>query len=330
MRGLRSLSLCSTLVLAACATSHYTPPVTVAPIAPDPSAPAQIAGKPAVPPAKPGQSLKSGKGYYKDDGPIADVPFDLDSLEEPTPRLEVLNRFANKPYTVLGQTFTPMTDIKPFTQRGVASWYGRKFHGQRTSSGEPYDMFQLTAAHPTLPIPSYARVTNLQSGKSVVVRVNDRGPFLKDRVMDLSYAAAYRLGYHAIGSAAVQVDLLMADGRETPAPVLLASADPLMKVLKQDIAQDQAPPPAIPAAITSAIGPDTVWLQLGAFSTQAAADTFKARVQSDLDWLNAPVSVVQGDKVWRVRLGPYDNRDSAKGIITQIAARSGLKPVIVR
>ena len=138
---------------------------------------------------------KRGGGYYKDDGPGDDIPDNLDDIPDAEPRLEPLHRFANRPYVVLGKSYTPDTSLRPLRQRGIGSWYGKKFHGQKTSIGEPYDMFAMTAAHPTLAIPSYVRVTNVASGKSVVVRVTDRGPFHADRIIDLSYAAAHRLGY---------------------------------------------------------------------------------------------------------------------------------------
>lgn len=112
---------------------------------------------------------------------------------------------------MLGKSYTPETTLKPYKQHGIASWYGKKFHGQKTSIGEPYDMFAMTAAHPTLAIPSYARVTNVATGQSVVVRVTDRGPFHADRIMDLSYAAAYRLGYVNNGSMLVEVEAILPD-----------------------------------------------------------------------------------------------------------------------
>ena len=114
----------------------------------------------------------------------------------PTPRAEPLHRYANRPYTVFGKGYRRLLRVQPFRQRGLASWYGKRFHGQKTSSGEPYDMYKMTAAHPTLPIPSYARVTNLANGRSVVVRVNDRGPFHAGRVIDLSYVAALQARLH--------------------------------------------------------------------------------------------------------------------------------------
>jgi len=148
-------------------------------------------------------------GYYKDDGPGENPPANLASVPDAVPRPEPLHKYANRPYEVFGKKYVPLASVQPFSQRGVASWYGKKFHGQKTSSGETYDMYKMTAAHPTLPIPSYARVTNLSNGRSVVVRVNDRGPFHNNRIMDLSYAAAYKLGYIGAGSAQVQIDAIV-------------------------------------------------------------------------------------------------------------------------
>jgi rare lipoprotein A len=148
-------------------------------------------------------------GYYKGDGPGGPPPVDLDKLADAKPRAESLNPGANTPYTALGRRYVPYTSLKPYQQRGVASWYGRKFQGKRTASGERYDMYTMTAAHTILPIPSYARVTNLANGRSVVVRINDRGPFHADRIIDLSYAAAYKLGYVTAGSARVEVEAIL-------------------------------------------------------------------------------------------------------------------------
>ena len=150
-------------------------------------------------------------GYYKDDGPPGRVP-DLASIPDAAPRHEPLHRWANRPYEALGKRYVPLTRVGPFQQRGAASWYGKRFHGNPTSSGEKYDMYKMSAAHPILPIPSYARVTNLANGRTVVVRVNDRGPFHAGRVIDLSYAAAYKLGYVAAGSARVLVEQLVPGG----------------------------------------------------------------------------------------------------------------------
>jgi len=153
-------------------------------------------------------SSKPG-GYYKDDGPHANPPTNLERVPDAVPKSEPLNKFANRPYTAMGTSYTPMTSVQPFRQRGLASWYGKRYHGQKTSSGEIYDMYQMTAAHPTLPIPSYARVTNAKNGKSVVVRINDRGPFRSGRIIDLSYVAAYKLGYIQAGEATVEVESIV-------------------------------------------------------------------------------------------------------------------------
>ena len=148
-------------------------------------------------------------GYYKDDGPHERPPANLDRVADAVPRSEPLHKFANRPYKALGKQYVPMTSLQPFRERGLASWYGKRYHGQKTSSGEVYDMYQMTAAHPTLPIPSYARVTSTKNGKSVVVRINDRGPFHAQRVIDLSYVAAHKLGYIQAGQAQVEVESVM-------------------------------------------------------------------------------------------------------------------------
>ena len=141
----------------------------------------------------PATTAKSG-GYYLDDGPEANPPPNLDAIPDAVPRTEPLHRFANRTYVALGSTYTPQTERRAYSEEGLASWYGRRFHGKKTASGELYDMYAMTAAHPTLPIPSYVRVTALDNGKSVVVRINDRGPFHSSRIIDLSYTAAYKLG----------------------------------------------------------------------------------------------------------------------------------------
>jgi rare lipoprotein A len=161
---------------------------------------------PVLPPAGSGRG-----GYYMDDGPADHIPDNLLSVPDAEPKIEPYMARCNKPYAVFGKTYVPITDNRPFKQRGIGSWYGKKFHGQKTSSGELYDMFKMTAAHPTLPIPSYARVTNLKNGAQVIVRINDRGPFLSNRIIDLSYTAALKLGYVGKGSGELEVERLLPD-----------------------------------------------------------------------------------------------------------------------
>lgn len=146
----------------------------------------------------------NGGAFYKTDGPL-ELPSWIDDVLEPKPIYEPLHKWANRPYNRLNQDFSPLTNVGSYRQKGVGTWYGKRYHGKNTSSGEKYDMFQMTAASPVLPIPSYARVTNLKNGRSIVVRINDRGPFLKGRIIDLSFLAACRLDYAIQGSTNVEV-----------------------------------------------------------------------------------------------------------------------------
>lgn len=137
---------------------------------------------------------------------------------------------ASRPYVVYGKKYVPIHHEAGFKQQGIASWYGRKFHGHATSNGETYDMFAMTAAHKTLPLPSFVRVTNLENGKSAVVRVNDRGPFHDDRIIDLSYAAAYKLGYYRQGTAKVKIEALVPDENKHNAYIQIAAAQSIDKL----------------------------------------------------------------------------------------------------
>ena len=209
MRSICSGIICL-LVLAGCGTAvrHGDPQAASVPATPSAATPA-----PAATPAAPSAAAPAGQpskgGYYKDDGPGATPPPNLAAVPDVVPRVEPLHRFANRPYQVFGKNYVPVANLAPFKQTGVGSWYGRRFHGAPTSSGEAYDMYAMTAAHPTLPIPSYARVTNSANGRSVVVRINDRGPFHSGRIIDLSYTAAWKLGYVEAGSARVEVESLL-------------------------------------------------------------------------------------------------------------------------
>ncbi|WP_374349128.1 septal ring lytic transglycosylase RlpA family protein [Chitinimonas sp.] len=327
--------------LAGCASQpmQQAPRIEAKPLPPAPQTPPPAPGN-ALPPAKPSQIPKEIGGYYQDDGPIMAVPYDLDALPEPQPKTEPLHRFANKPYAVFGQTYKPLSPSAAFSQEGIASWYGRKFNGKNTASGEPYDMFKLTAAHPTLPVPSYAKVTNLDNGKSVVVRINDRGPFHKSRVMDMSYAAAYRLGYHNKGSARVRIEALVPGQLELTAPApsvatlepgaALAATDALA-ALALEAEKGPLPPPAEPAsAVQSAPSAQATWLQLGAFGSQAAAETFKAHVSDDVAALAMPISIQAAGKVWRVRLGPFNSREAASMAADKLASVFPQRPVLAR
>ncbi len=145
-------------------------------------------------------------GYYQNDRPPERAPSDIAATADAVPKIEPFFTRANRPYVALGRSYTPLTTDVEFRARGMASWYGRQFHGNRTASGEIYDMFAMTAAHPTLPLPSYVRVTSMKTQQSVIVRVNDRGPFKSDRIIDLSYAAASKLRFVAAGVEQVEIE----------------------------------------------------------------------------------------------------------------------------
>jgi rare lipoprotein A len=273
-----------------------------------------------------GSAPKKG-AYYADDGPPDSVPDGLDQVPDAVPRDEAFNRFANRPYTVFGMTYVPVVDREPFRQRGLASWYGRKFQGQKTASGEPYDMFKMTAAHKTLPIPSYAKVTNLANGKSVVVRINDRGPFHSNRIIDLSYAAAVRIGIAAKGSGMVEVERVFEPPKEgepeaRPAAMPAPAAPP-------EAADSQ---PTFPVVRTPVVAQERgeIWVQLGAFGTAEAAESFRERATRELSWNLEPIRVVTGEGLSRVRLGPYRNREEAEAIAAKVRESLGYAPSIIQ
>ena len=286
---------------------------------------------------KPAPPAPRGGGYYKDDGP-GDNPPDLAAIPDAEPKVEPLHRFANNPYNVFGVPYAPQKTLAPYKMRGLGSWYGRKFHGQKTSSGEAYDMYGMTAAHPTLPIPSYARVTNVGNGRSVIVRVNDRGPFHPGRIIDLSYTAAWKLGYIGSGSTPVEVELMTPDliaalskSRRTPtapapAPVLAATAP---------VATPVPPPPVLTAkpdpvqTLPIEVQASGVFLQLAAFSARDNAESFRARIYRELGWLNDGIQILQKDGLFRLHVGPYRDRTEAGGMADRLRAELQLNPVIV-
>jgi rare lipoprotein A len=183
-----------------------------------------LSGCASSPPSAPGTSVSGGPAaapgsgaWFATDGPPDHIPVDLDRLADATPRPETIRLGGpNKPYRIDGRLYEPFVDDRPLVERGLASWYGRKYHGRQTSMGERYDMFAMTAAHPTMPLPSYARVTNPANRRSIIVRINDRGPFVPGRVIDLSYASAHRLGVLR-GVAPVVVERLTHDAMRAQA-----------------------------------------------------------------------------------------------------------------
>jgi len=227
----------------------------------------------------------------QNDGPgSTPVPADI---PDASPRWEPRSLYGNpESYKVNGKRYRTLDSAEGFQERGVASWYGTKFHGQRTSSGEPYDMYAMTAAHKSLPLPTYVRVTNLENGSTVVLRVNDRGPFHDNRIIDLSYAAATKLGIAQNGTGLVEVHAI--------AP---------------DTAQDagaEIPPPA-PAP--------ELFIQVGAFSTRGNAEALKSTLEGhEITGVGIYDGTSDGSTIYRVRVGPLKDVDSADSVYARLGS----------
>ncbi|WP_251358326.1 septal ring lytic transglycosylase RlpA family protein [Kangiella sp. TOML190] len=232
----------------------------------------------------------------------SDRSFSNKTPREPKPRVENKSRYGNPPYYEQdGKVYHVLDSADGYIDVGVASWYGKKFHGRRTSSGEIYDMYQFTAAHKTLPLPSYARVTNIDTGKTVVVKVNDRGPFVKNRLIDLSYAAAKKLGYDDKGTARVEVQVL-ASPRSTGVGATYERGELVIPPIKE---QNSTP---------------GLFVQVGAFSDALRADTLAARLR---EFFQQPIKVTpfknsQGMTLNRVRIGPLGDGSTAESILQQL------------
>jgi rare lipoprotein A len=271
-----------------------------------------------------------------------------------------------RPYAALGKWYTPKTSHESYRERGMASWYGRRYHGQRTATGEVYDMYGMTAAHTTLPLPSYVRVTNISNGKSVVLRVNDRGPFLSDRLIDLSYTAAYKLDVLDTGSALVEVESIL-PGTFPDTQVAAASVPDAMqfpvreKTNPRPLADAERPlerplerPPLAPAApdlfevldvptqsvsvkdtprviATSQVAPaGGIYLQLGAFSAYDNADSFIARMRAELPALPGNLGIVAVNGLFKVHAGPYPDHTIARQAADKIAQSLSIKPMLLK
>lgn len=219
-------------------------------------------------------------GYFEDDGPPKRTSVDVAGVDDAVPRSEPLSRSGNRPYIVYGKTYYPLKDANGYKERGIASWYGKKFHGRRTSSGEPYDMYAMTAAHKTLPLPSYVRVKNLGNQRSVIVRVNDRGPFIGNRVIDLSFSAATKLGIVGAGTGMVELAVVGASTNQLSAPT-----------------------PA-PASQSQTATPQ-LYLQLGAFASRQNAASLQSRLgAAQLGSIFITPVFRNNVRMFRVRVGP--------------------------
>jgi len=237
-------------------------------------------------------------GLGGDGGPLLPRP-GAGSVPDAVPRAEPPSRYGNpRSYVVNGRRYHTLRSSRGYRERGIASWYGRKFHGRRTSSGETYDMYAMTAAHRTLPLPSYVEVTNLENGRRAVVRVNDRGPFHEDRLIDLSYAAARKLGIVGHGTALVEVRALE--------------------------------PGAGPAPVAPVAARARLFVQAGAFELRANAERLRARLAAALGF---PVEVSRfergGRRLYRVRVGPLAGGEAAERAMLAIEGLAGARPRLV-
>ena len=266
------------LLLASCTHIPQDAPTAGAPpAAPNANSPAPLA--PQTP----------QEGYYLDDGPppqhgqiaLADIP-------DAEVKWERLNPATSRPYIVLGRRYVPFTELQPYNKRGVASWYGRRYHGRKTASGEVYDMFKMSAAHPILPIPSYVRVTRTSTGESIVVRINDRGPFLQGREIDLSYVAAAKLGIVDAGTGEVIVEAIIPPGtvRNNAAGGRVEHAEPTG---------------------------EGVFIQLAAYAREAQAEDFADQLKRELPaQYHAHISVHKKERgLYAVQIGPYTDHAAA-------------------
>lgn len=305
-----------------------------APSASAPSKPTQSTAKSRTPSPSVTPPFTGG-GYYRDDGPGLNTPDNLGQVPDAVPKHEPLHRFANNTYKVLGKTYTPLTSNVGYRQDGKASWYGRKFHGKPTSSGEPYDMYAMTAAHPTLPIPSYVRVTNPENNKQIVVRINDRGPFHDNRLIDLSYTAAYKLGVLK-GVTPVTVEAVLPD--VAPDSFVAQATDSSTEPAVQPVTIAATAAPEAKLTMTSAASSPTsttatptplpeyaYYLQLGAFSTQARADDLLRQVSSRLSRTMPGVMRMSLDGLYKVHAGPFNIEAEADAAALQLRNDLGLK-----
>jgi rare lipoprotein A len=268
----------------------------------------------------PSSSKTDRYGGVKDGAPLRQL--DPDSIADAVPRWEPITNNGNKsPYQVLGRTYYVLPSAKDYRKKGVASWYGTKFHGHTTSNMETYNLYGMTAAHKTLPIPSYVRVTNLANGRSAIVRVNDRGPFVDDREIDLSYAAAVKLGYHNNGTAPVLVEAI-----DTKSPTALAAVTPKVPRLtdsaSRDVASNKPDHPKVRPG-------NQLYVQVGAFQKSDSAEKMRSRVS---DLVSHPVEIKRADigvTYYRVRVGPLANEDVALKLQNSLYQALGSEPRII-
>lgn len=290
---------------------------------------ALIAGCQSRAPQEPGVGQEPAAQVYtptsQDGEPWWDM--DVDSIPDAVPSVH-RGPYKAAPYRVLGKTYHPLQSASGYREKGLASWYGTKFHGQHTANGETYDLYGMTAAHKTLPLPSYVRVTNLENGRQVVLRVNDRGPFYEQRIIDLSFAAAKKLGFAEKGVARVEVEAIDAENWSPDEPQQLVQDDD--SSWQPELQHAAATSPQQLQAEGTAPRPTGLYLQAGAFANPDAALLLRDRIAGVVDATVFVHSVAVDEKVWhRVRIGPIDSRTQAEQVQQQIRAAELANPSFV-
>jgi rare lipoprotein A len=256
------------------------------------------------------------------DGPEARPAIDPMQVPDALPVLEPIRPGGpNKPYEVLGETYKPLPPDAALSERGLASWYGRKFHGRRTASGELYNMHAMTAAHPTLPLPSFARVSNPANGRSVIVRVNDRGPFVKGRIVDLSYTAAQKLG--VLGVATVELVRITPD--EIRRGAWQANAPSTAPLIEGDEPPATTAVPSTPA-LSAGRG---FWVQLGAFRDRQGAEQLQGQAGAAVEGIAPLLAVFSENALYRLQAGPFARRDEAQLTAERVREKLLLVPVVI-
>ena len=238
---------------------------------------------------------------------------DASSIPDAIPKTEPITKAGNKsPYTVFGKTYHLLPSAEKYQQIGIASWYGTKFHGNFTSNGEIYDMYAMTGAHKTLPIPSYVRVTNLENNRSIVIRINDRGPFHSDRIIDVSYVAALKLGFADQGTTQVEVQSLTAE----PNPKLVEP-----DLHDQNLSRNQRKVHRLPILPLGG-----VFLQVGAFLERTGAELLKEKIQP---LTSLSIEVLQHKTLFKVKIGPIRNSNRLQMLQKRIDEKFGITSFIL-
>ena len=246
--------------------------------------------------------VKNSGAYYLDDGPDENPPQNLDKIPDAQPKYEALSKRANRPYVAFEKKYVPMQKIIPFKEEGYASWYGKRYHGRKTSIGETYDMYQMTGAHKTLPLPCYIKVTNLKNNRSVIIRVNDRGPFIDERIVDLSYAAAHRLEIIQNGSELVKIEMV----------------NPSLAVKNIEEAN-----------LNSSPSIKSFYIQAGAFSNQDNASYLINRL-SKIKFKNSlSIKKLNKNSLHLVTIGPYASKKIAEEALKDITKKIQLNSFII-